>query len=233
MLAVFFGNDTIKVRQKAYNFAEAKKVAGSEIVRLAAGEYEGGRLVDMASAVSLFDDQSVVIVDSPAEDDLLQTEITDSLESLQKSPHIFVVIEGTLLATEKKVYQKHADVLEEYKKTTDERFNNFALADALLKKDKKLLWLLLNEARLSGTSDEEIAGVLWWQLKTMRLAMITDSAEAAGMKDYSYSKAKRSLPKFADGEVESLSQKLLTLLHDSRQGRGELDVKLEQLVLSV
>ena len=161
----------------------------------------------------------------------MYAEMVTALPDLAESNNVFVVIEGSLLAAEKKKFDKYAERVEEYKKSADSRFNNFALADALAKKDKKSLWLLLSEARLEGISDEEMIGVLWWQLKTLRLASITASASEAGLKDFPYNKAKRALAKFSEGEVENLSHALLTLAHESRLGRISLDTSLEGWVL--
>lgn len=233
MLAVFFGNDTIKVRQKAYDYAESKKDDGMEIVGVDADNYEAGFLAASAMGNSLFGGSSLYVIDTPSENETLLTEVTAGLEEMAASNNIFVIIEGALLAADKKVFAREATVMEEYKKTADTKFNNFALADALAKRDKKLLWLLLAEARLAGAKDEEIIGILWWQLKTMRLASLTTSAAAAGLKDYPYDKAKRALAKFAPGEVEKISHDLLQILHDSRLGKVDLDIALERFVLSI
>lgn len=233
MLAVFFGNDTIKVRQKAHDFIESKREAGMEVTSVSQGGYEAGFLAAAAAGSSLFGDVSLYIIDTPSEDEMFFEEVTASLEAMAASGNIFVVIEGTLLASEKKVFTSHAEVAEEYKKTADSRFNNFSLADALAKRDKKLLWLLLAEARLEGAKDEEVAGILWWQLKTMRLAAVSKSAAESGLKDYPYDKAKRALTKFKPGELEKISHELLEALHLSRLGRAELDISLERFVLGI
>lgn len=223
----------IKVRQKAYDYVESKKDIGSEIVGVDADKYEVGFLSASAMGNSLFGGATLYVIDTPSEDATLLEEVTAALKEMAASNNIFVVIEGVLLAADKKVFARFATVMEEYKKTADVRFNNFALADALAKKDKKLLWLLLAEARLVGAKDEEIIGILWWQLKTMRLASLTKSAEAAGLKGYPYDKAKRALAKFSPGEIEKISHDLLRILHDSRLGQGELDISLERFVLQI
>jgi hypothetical protein len=82
-----------------------------------------------------------------------------------------------------------------------------------------------------GLSAEEIIGTLWWQLKTLRLAMLTKSAEEAGVKDFPYNKAKRALKNFKDGEIETLSLRLLNLYHDGHAGKCDIDLALEEWVL--
>ncbi len=65
------------------------------------------------------------------------------------------------------------------------------------------------------------------------LAARTSSPEEAGMKDFPYKKAKQSLSKFEKGEVDRLSRSLLELYHHGHQGLRDLDVALEEWVLTV
>ena len=92
--------------------------------------------------------------------------------------------------------------------------------------------LLFHEAILAGIAAEEMVGILWWQLKTLRLAAIAKSEEA-GLKDFPYQKAKRSLAKFGEGELEKLSASLLTLIHNSRLGYYDIDQALERWILRI
>jgi DNA polymerase III delta subunit len=233
MLVLYFGNNTIRVRREALDFADAEKDKGASLVSLEINSYAVGLFPSITASSSLFGGTTVYVIDTPSESKEMYAEMLASLEDMKASADIFVVMERALLAPEKKKFQKYADRNEEYKSEVKERFNNFSLADALAKKDKKSLWLLLSEAKLSGIASEELVGVLWWQLKALRLATLTNSASEAGMKDYPYDKAKRALSRFGDNELESLSASLITLLHDSRLGRLELDLALERWVLRV
>jgi len=107
------------------------------------------------------------------------------------------------------------------------------MAEALARKDKRSLWILLCEAKRNGLSAEEIIGTLWWQLKTMRLASLTSSAEEAGVKDYPYNKAKQSLRNFKPGELGSISFRLMNLYHEGHKGKRDIDLALEEWVLTV
>ena len=138
-----------------------------------------------------------------------------------------------MLAPAKKKYDKHAADTTEFTAEKTERFNTFAMAEAVAGKDKRKLWVLLQEARLSGLRDEEIIGMLWWQLKSLRLAAVTSSASEAGMKDFPYNKSKRALTTFHPHEVESLSQSLLELYHAGHAGIQDMDSALERWVLGL
>jgi DNA polymerase III delta subunit len=194
---------------------------------------EKGIYADAIGGASLFGGEQVYLIDTPSTDEVMYEDTVNNLESFKESNNLFIVIEATLLAPEKKPFAKYADTIEEFKAVATERFNSFALADALAARDKKSLWLLLNEAVLSGIAQEELIGTLWWQLKSLRLAAMTRSASEAGMKDYPYDKAKRALGKFKPGEIESLSHSLLSLQHMSRLGKRDLDLALERWVLGI
>src|SRR5690606_36178374 len=110
------------------------------------------------------------VLDTPSLQSEFLADVMGNLSILADSANTFVLIEDALLAPEKKKLQKHAATCEEYKRAAAERFNTFALADYLLKKDKRQLWVGLQEANRAGLAAEEIIGTLWWQLKSLRLA---------------------------------------------------------------
>lgn len=232
MLNIFFGNDTVKVRQHAFDYLDKEK-GSANLILIDNDNYESGVLHSISGEVSLFGDKYFYVLDNWSANTLAYEELIDHLPVLKQSSHIFVVIEGTLLAAEKKKLEKFADRFEEYKAEAGRSFNSFSLADAFAKRDRKLLWLLWNEALLSGSAPEELAGIIWWQIKTLRLAQLCQSADAAGLKEFPFSKAKRALANFKEGELEKFSRDLLTLIHESRLGKFELPLALERWILKV
>ncbi|OGG41473.1 hypothetical protein A2837_03115 [Candidatus Kaiserbacteria bacterium RIFCSPHIGHO2_01_FULL_46_22] len=232
MLRIFFGNDQIKVRQRAVALVEQFREEGLLVETIDSDNYDSGEVLEAAQKASLFGGQIIYLVDTPSADQDLNAEVINNFEALANSPHTFVVIEGPLLVDEKKRWGKYAEI-EEIKSAATPRFNTFALADALARRDRKSLWLIWNEARLSGIAPEELVGILWWQFKSLRLAALTNSAEEAGMKDYPYQKAKRALIKFKTEEAETLSHSLLDTYHQSRLGGLDLDLAVERWLLRV
>jgi len=233
MLEVYYGNDTELVRRTVHERTTSLKKAGVEVSTIEKDTFVPGILTDAVGATSLFGEALGYVLDTPSDAAEFNAEVTAQLEAMAVSPHVFIVLEGPLLAAAKKPFAKHAETIEEYKKAAAGRFNTFSLAEALAGKQKKQLWLLLQEARLSGAAAEEVIGILWWQLKSLRLAAFTTSAAEAGMKDFPYNKAKRSLPNFKDGEIESLSRSLLVVYHDGHGGKRNIDDALEEWVLKM
>ena len=233
MLYVFYGNDVIGVREKAHSFLSAQGRASEGVENVSIENYDQGILRDSAQATSLFAGVQVVLIDTLSEDGDAFASLLEEVPLLAESANIFVVIEGTLLAAPKKIFTEHATDMIEVKKATGEAFNGFALADALLRRDKKSLWILLVEARRNGLSSEEIIGTLFWQLKILRLAERTKSPEEAGQKPFVYNKAKRALSLFKKGELDTLSRDMLALYHDGHMGKRDIEIALEQWVLSL
>jgi len=233
MLHLFYGNDTITVRKKAHDFTAIEEQKGVKVEHIEVENYVEGVFSDIVGAVSLFGEKTLYIIDTPSGKSEMYDAVIENLEAFASSDNTFVLIEESLLAPQKKKFQKHAETMEEFKAAAAERFNAFGMADSLSRKDKKTLWIQLQEAKHANLSAEEIIGTLWWQLKSMRLAKNTNSADEAGMKDFPYNKAKRALSAFKDGELEALSKGLLTVYHDGHLGKVDIDIALERWMLTM
>jgi len=233
MLKVFFGNDVIRVREAASAYLSELREQDSEldVSRLEPENYETGQLASLSETMPLFGGSKVYLVDTPSLLAPFWEEVLAEIETLERSQHTFILLEGNILAADKKKITKFIDDLTEFKSAAKTEFNAFQLAEVTARKDKRLLWLLLAEARVSGLSAEEMIGIIWWQLKTLRLANLTRSAEEAGVKDYPYNKAKKALSNFKSGEVEGLSLSLLSLYHDGHLGKRDIDLALEEWAL--
>lgn len=231
MLHVYYGNDSTTVRERAFAAVESLATEGVRVTRLESGQFERGMLANLLGAASLWGDPELYLIDTPSEDADFYAELVAHVAELGESNNTFVVMETTLLAPERKKFEKYASVLEESKRLVVERFDVFRMAEALSKRDKKSLWVLLQEAKQAGLAAEEIIGTLWWQLKTLRLAALTKSADEAGMKEFPYNKAKRALSGFKAGEIEKLSIDLLRVYHDGHGGVRDTDEGLEEWVL--
>lgn len=233
MYRVFFGTDRNGVRDTATRYIEEEMPANASLTSIVAADFESGQLTDALGANSLFGGEEWFLLDTPSANSEFHEAVESSLKEMADSPNTFLILEDSLLAAAKKKYEKHAGEMKEFTAQKGDRFNTFSLAEALAGKDKRRLWVLLHEAKVSGLREEEIIGMLWWQLKALRLAALTSSAAEAGMKDFPYNKAKRALTKFSTGEVEKLSRTLLQLYHDGHAGVRDMDVALEEWVLGM
>lgn len=233
MLYVFHGNDLIAVRDRAHAFLQKYAEKGITLEQIAPEEYELGMLVDRAGARSLFAGEQVTVLDTPSEKTEVLDDVLECAELLGESQNTFVVIEGALRAPEKNVFTKYAKEIHEEKVAKEKDFNIFSMTDAFLRRDKKSLWVLLQRAKQHGVSDEEVAGVLYWQLKMLMLAERAASASESGQKPFVYTKAKKALEKFENSEPNCLARDLLSIYHDAHLGKQDMSVALERFVLSL
>lgn len=235
MLYVYTGNDMVSVRARAHARLDAYVEQGIVPDHVEAEECAAALLRDRIGAQSLFGagEPQVTLLDMPSEQKEALDVILALAPELGESQNIFVLIDTKLLAPATKVLKEHATEFEVLANKETERFNVFALADALARRDKKSLWVLLMRAYAAGLSGEELTGTLLWQLKTMRLAARTKSAEEAGMKPFVYTKAKRGLAKFTNEELDERSCSLVSLYHDAHLGKRDMEMGLERWVLGV
>jgi DNA polymerase III delta subunit len=233
MYVVYFGDNRALVRDEATSYLATQIPAGQTAHTISIDNYEPGMVQDAAGATSLFGESEWYVIDEPSADEVFREEVESVLANLGESSNQFIIMEGKLLAPQKKLYAKYATDTKEFSLAKQEKPNPFQMAEALAQKDKRRLWVLLQEARLRGMREEEVIGILWWQLKALRVASKTSSAQEAGMKDFPYNKAKRALTTFKPGEIERLAGSLLGLYHDSHAGVSEIDLALERWCLSI
>jgi DNA polymerase III delta subunit len=231
MIRAFLGDDPVTVRAKAHSFLDTAGTDG--VVRVTVETYVPGLFLELSQSQSLFGEAAPVILDYLDDDDAIKDELQDMLEVLGSSARLFVLMGYAPLAPMKKALTRAGvEYTEVAPAPAGERFNTFALADALARKDKRSLWLLLARAMRAGVESEEIAGVLFWQLKALRLAAMTKNAKEAGMKDFPYNKAKGALKNWKDGELEKVSESLLATYHDGHRD-ADMAIGLERLVLRI
>jgi len=233
MLFVFYGNDVVGVRKAAHDFLSEHKNGETAVETITPENYEPGRIRDAAGGASLFGGEQVIVLDTLSAKKEVFEDILLHLELLSESANTFVLIEESLLASEKKKFVKYGKECVEVTAPKIERFNVFALADAFSRRDKKSLWVLLMRAFGQGLSGEEIIGTLYWQIKVLRLAERASNAQEAGQKPFVFNKAKTALAKFKEGELGQLSRDLLSIYHDGHLGKRDLNVALERWVLTL
>ena len=233
MLYVFFGTDTTNVRKEAFDFLDILQNEDTEVVKITQADYVSGMITELTQGEGLFGTIQIVVLDTLSEDEIVETEILNNLDLLKDSSNHFILIDGLYDAAHKKKVTKYAEKISEKKAGKKERFNVFSLTDAFLRKDKKSLWLLLSNAWKEGVSNEEIIGILFWQIKILRLVSKTGSPEEAGQKPFVYQKAKQSLQNFKEGELDELSKSIVSIYHDGHLGRVDLNIALEKWVLDI
>lgn len=233
MYIVFFGTDRKSVRDATTEYIETHMPIGATLTTIEEETYESGLVSNLLGANSLFLEPQWIVFDIPSDNEFLLEEVSNSLTEMSVSTNVFLIMEKALPVALKKLYTAQAKEIKEFSLTKESKFNLFKLSDALAEKDKRRLWVLLQDAWGAGENTEAIIGVLWWQLKVMRLVTRTRTAEEAGVKQFPYNKAKQATRHFSNDELEKIATSLLRLYHDGHAGERELDLALEQWVLSL
>ncbi len=231
------GKNNKEARKKLKSLTEIlhSKRPDSEIFRIHDENWSDAQFDELLVAQGLFDQKYIIVLDSLFDDAAVKERILDRAKDMKESENVFLVLEGD---TDKKTLDKiskHADKVQEFDGDVVkvERFNTFGLADAFGRRDKKSLWVGYLQAIDLGISPEEICGVLFWQIKSIILAMKTNSSKESKLSPYVDSKARGFAKNFTIGEISNYAHALVEATQAVRQGEGEMEVLLERIVLNV
>lgn len=236
MLQVFYGNNQSKVRDAVLEYVNTYTGKGFIVNNIDQENYSVGSIANALQANALFSEDSIYILDYPLSDEEMKAEFYSLQDELVDSLRPFVVVENNLLAADLKSLSKKATITkltDSKEDSTKSAFNIFSLTDVLCRRDKKQLWIRLQDAHKAGIAPEEIVGVLWWQIKSIYLASIYDSAQEADLKPFPYKKAKEALRVYSKAEVEDKLESLLTLYHEAHSGKVDFKNGLEEWVLRI
>ena len=236
MLYILYGTDTAKVRAKAHSLIDTlqKKRPDAEVFYIDSENFLEEGLKELVQSQGLFSPKYIVVLSRVFENKNAKQQVLDHAAELGGAEHIFVLIEQVLDAKTLKTLETHAAHIAVYERVQKEKqpFNTFGLADALGARDKKKLWLLYIQAKENAVADEEIHGVLWWQMKSIVLAGDAKTAAEAGLKPFVFSKAKRFAANFSSNEARTALTDLMTIYHESRRGKHDLGTALERWIVA-
>lgn len=240
MLYFFCGTDTDTARSKMNAVLEAlvAKKPDASVIRVRADAFDPGMLPAYIGGQGLFESKQIVVLDHVCADAEIKHAVLEARKEMAASPNLFFVLEGNLDKATAEKFKRAAEKFEisgELGRTKKEppSFNTFALSDALGARDRKGLWVLLQEGKRHHVSDEEMHGVLFWQAKSMLLAAQAHSTESSGLNPFVFRKAKGFLENYAVDELQHMLRQLTALPHEARRGRFELASALERFVLSI
>lgn len=238
MLYVLHGSDIGEGRDKlhALLIALQAKRPGAELFRLAGEEVTSTLLQEYSSARGLFESKHIVLLYMPFATAESKRITLEALHDLASSENLFVLFEETVDAKTLVALTRHATKVQTHSKAAKQKkelFNRFALTDALGKRDRKILWVLYQKALRAGVAEEEIHGLLFWQIKSMLMAATAKNVGESGLKPFVYSKAKAAAAQYSKTELLQLSEDLVTLYHEVRRGKYDMETALERFVLSV
>jgi DNA polymerase III delta subunit len=236
MVYLFYGSDKNKALESALKIIEKKVSEKSDalVFKIDEENISPNMMIEMCGGQGLFAQKYIVHIKDVCEGEENMNLIFGFLKDMQASENIFILTEGDLNKKELGKIEKYTEKVWHYeaKKKVVKEENIFAIANYLIARDKKNLWIEYQKLRESFVA-EEIHGTLFWAFKNIMLASKTRSASEAGLKPFVYSNAKKGVSKFSQIELEEKFWELTKMLGDSRRGEGELEVMLEKWVLGI
>lgn len=238
MINLFYGENNTKAREGLHEFLDAFFIKNPDatLFQMDAESFNGEKFDELLASRGLFGGVSVVVLDALFQNEEAEAFVLARLKEMKDSPNMFVILEGKLTKAISEKIAKKAEGVKEFSGPTTAKkveFNRFAITDALGRRSRKDTWVLLEKALLGGGVPEEIHGILFWQVKSMILAVSSKTAGEAGLNPFVFKKSLAFAKNFTEEELEKLSSRLVSIYHDARRDGDELPVALEKFVLSI
>lgn len=237
MIYFLYGKDGIRSRKKLHELLDfaKKKRPEAEVFRFTSENWEEGKLDELLSSQGLFDQKYTVVLDSLFEKKDIKSFVVEKLSDMAESEQLFFMIESAVDAPTLKKIEKVAKQVQEFQEKIEkkEEKNIFSVANGLVERDKKKLWMNYLDFIENGYAPEELHGIFFWQVKNMIIASLSQKQNETGLSPFAYTNALRGSRNYKTEELQKMSNDLVELTHKVRTGKGELGIMLEKWVLGV
>ena len=232
MLFVFTGTDVLKIAKQSQLLVTAlqQKQPDAELVTL--DQVSENNLLSLSADQGMFFQKSIVRIEKIFPDKNFEEIIKNNLKALVESPSIFVWSESELNKTWIKRLEKSGATVKQFGEVVKKGFDSaaFAPADALLKKDRKKLWLEIARTRAQEGDAEALFGMLWWQLKVIIVSKKVDQS-SSNLKPFVYNKAHRS--GWNVDQAKGYLAKLIDVQIQSKTKNSDMFNELERIALEL
>lgn len=191
---------------------------------------------------SLFDDEREgLVLDNIGENEEASTLLTTFVDSMVASSKKFFVIESDITEEKLELFESKGALvsdLREKKQTgkrewqANQKFNPFALADAIGQASAKKAWIEYERAHIFGAEPEELHARVWGKVRDM-ISTQEGTTQELGIHPFVHKKAKADFGNWEEERLANFSEKLVAIYHWSRMGGDELDIAMEKLLLSI
>jgi len=238
MLYLIHGDDEQKSEEKFSSLLDklSAKKDQTTVFKISGDNFDQAHFEELILGQTLFAEKYVVACRQVLENKIACDFITTQLQPIADSPHVFIFYEKKLPVGLTKKITDHAQKVQTVTGIADKKkpiFNIFSLSDAFGARDRRKLWLIFTQAIYHGIPPEEI----FWQfsraVNNMILVKKTKNLESLGLHPFVLKKTLQSSDKFSIEELTNLSDQLVSLFHDVRNGEQEMDIALERFVMEV
>lgn len=237
MLAVIYGTDSDARKTKRDLFISSirKQHSDANLISITAPDVPPIFISETLYASDLFGTHRIIILSFPLQGPLVEAELSQILENVQKRDDVSVlVIEEKLLKADIEFYKKYTKDItpcELVKKGSPVK-SFFTLSDAIVARDKKKVWSEYRKAIDANATEEELAGLMFWALKNVLLVLSGATVTEAGLHPFVYQKTKANMSAWNKIDLHNALKALTETVHDSRRFGFDAEVSLEQFILT-
>lgn len=217
MIYFYHGTDTEKVRVKAnelFNSLKNKKPNAS-FFRIDSENFNINLIDEYISSQGLFSNKYVIYLDRLCEKKDIKEILLKKIKEIKESENIFIIVENKLDKISINKIEKNSEKTISFdlkeKDNSLKEVNIFDIADFFAKKKKKEMWVFYRELIDMGKTPEEIEGIIFWKIKTMIIY--------------------NNFSNWKETDIYNFMDSLITMYHDSRREKIELETGLESLIL--
>jgi len=242
MIYLLYGENYKASREKLRSITVSllEKDPNSSLFKLTPENFNEGLLEEYIKSQTLFAGKYIVVLDSLFENKEYEKLVLNNLKDISASPNIFIFIEETLSNSTLSRFKKWAEKIQKFSpkegltKSNKVRdgFNIYALTDSFAERRKKDTWVLYQKALRSGVTPDEVLNVILWQVKNLLIVKNEPNLSDLKLNPFVLRKSLGFCQKFEFEELAKISESLLDISHRVRRGEGDVEILLEEFILS-
>ncbi|MEI8061822.1 MAG: hypothetical protein WCG97_00805 [bacterium] len=240
MILFIYGDDIKKVKEKITATVDAllAKQKDASVFKIEGGSWRSEYVQELLNAQGLFLSKYIIVFNFISENKEAFSELVDFLPQMKSADHVCIIAEGNITEKNKekikKVAQKSQELLLKKIPINEPRKNEaptfaFAMsfANREFQKTEKYFHALLD----LKLAPEEVHGVLWWQMKAVRLASTAQSAVGADLGPYVFKNAKSASLKWKAEDLDQVLNSLFEMYHLAHRGKIDFYNTIERLIV--
>lgn len=235
-IRIFLGDDTKRARDALRRALEEeqKKNPAAIVSWFDDTSFDHALLREHLSNTSLFGGRNIVVIDGILDHEQGE-EFYSSIRDGGDFANLILIRETAPKKELRALFESMGEVREFSLKKAPEKKGDFAIADAVAAKNKRVAWVEFIKQERAGVAPEEVHGRIFWAMKTLWLCktQTKDEAAKAGVKEYTYRNYEPKAKRFLLPELERKLSELKEMYHVAHEGGGELELSLEQFLLKL
>ena len=256
MIHLIYGSNRDKIVQRSKELIDKALGSGALFFKFAEEGFVGAKFEELISGRSLFFEKVVILCDGLFDDGEIAALISKRIAEIAESKNLFFFRERDLNKKNLELFGKVGAKVEEFSTVDNKKgyagarevklragyegFNIFSFTDALGARDKKQAWVLYQKALRAGFPAEEIFWKAVWIFRNIILVSPINSDQKnlsdkskLGISPYTLTNSRKFLKNYQVEILRDKYKKLVDMYHQFRRGVVEVEIAMEQFILSL